>query len=344
MNYAKTRNYKNGAVTLLGPYISRGVISTKQITTYIFSLGLEWNKIEKLIQELAWRDYWQLVWINKKDQIFTDLKNSQLGIENHKIPKAIVNAQTNISAVDDAIRLLYSSGYMHNHMRMYVASICCNIAKCHWEVPSKWLYSHLYDGDLASNSLSWQWVAGTFSNKKYFANQSNINKYFETTQVNTFLDVEYSDFARIKIPEILIPLNDFNLECLLPNIKIPKLKNTRTLVYNYYNLDPTWHRDEAFQRVLLLEPSFFSKYPITKKCLDFAVDLSNNLENIQIFIGEFEELNKMVSSNNLFFKEHPTVLHYKGNQESRDWIFDTKDYYPSFFKFWNKCKKELKKK
>ena len=50
----------------------------------------------------------------------------------------------------------------------------------------------------------------------------------------------------------------------------------------------------------------------------------------------------MVSSDNLFFKEHPTVLHYKGNQESRDWIFDTKDYYPSFFKFWNKCKKELK--
>ena len=67
------------------------------------------------------------------------------------------------------------------------------------------------------------------------------------------------------------------------------------------------------------------------------------LENIQIFIGEFEELNKMVSSDNLFFKEHPTVLHYKGNQESRDWIFETKDYYPSFFKFWNKCKKELKK-
>ena len=72
------------------------------------------------MQELAWRDYWQLVWINKKDQIFSDLKNDQFGIENYKIPKAIVNAQTNISAVDDAIKLLYSSGYMHNHMRMYV--------------------------------------------------------------------------------------------------------------------------------------------------------------------------------------------------------------------------------
>ena len=121
-----------------------------------------------------------MVWINKKDQIFSDLKNDQLGIENYKIPKAIVNAQTNISAVDDAIKILYSSGYMHNHMRMYVASICCNIAKCHWSTPSKWLYSHLFDGDLASNSLSWQWVAGTFSNKKYYANQSNINKYFGT--------------------------------------------------------------------------------------------------------------------------------------------------------------------
>ena len=134
---------------MLSPYISRGVISTKQIVNYILSLNIDWYKTEKIIQELAWRDYWQLIWVNKKNQIFTDLKNPQQNIENHKIPDAIINAETKINAVDEAIKVLYSTGYMHNHMRMYVASVCCNIAKCHWLTPAKWLYSNSFANYIA---------------------------------------------------------------------------------------------------------------------------------------------------------------------------------------------------
>mgnify|MGYP006195700273 CR=1 FL=1 len=60
---------------------------------------------------------------------------------------------------------------------MYLAAMVCNNAKSHWLTPARWMYYHLLDGDLASNALSWQWVAGTFSHKKYIANQQNINKY-----------------------------------------------------------------------------------------------------------------------------------------------------------------------
>ena len=329
---------------MLSPYISRGVISTKQIVNYILSLNIGWYKTEKIIQELAWRDYWQLIWVNKKNQIFTDLKNPQQNIENHKIPDAIINAETKINAVDEAIKVLYSTGYMHNHMRMYVASVCCNIAKCHWLTPAKWLYSNLYDGDIASNHLSWQWVSGTFSNKKYYANQSNINKYFNSGQKGTFLDVEYPDFYSMATPDTLKPVSDLKTNCILPCLNDPEIRNIKTLVFNYYNLDPEWHKNEDFQKVLLLEPSFFEKFPINQNCLDFAISLSVNLKNIKLFVGEFQELAQIISFENLFYKEHPTNKHYKGNEENRDWICEQKGYYPSFFSFWKKCKKELKAK
>ena len=87
---------------------------------------------------------------------------------------------------------------MHNHLRMYVASIVCNVAQSHWINPARWMYYYLLDADWASNSLSWQWVAGSNSNKKYFANQDNINKYCLTTQKGTFLDLDYQKISKIR--------------------------------------------------------------------------------------------------------------------------------------------------
>ena len=73
------------------------------------------------------------------------------------------------------------------------------------------------------------------------------------------------------------------------------------------------------------------------------LDLSKNIDNIQLFVGEFNELKIITKKSNLYFKEHPLNNHYEGTMESRDWMFNVKGYYSSFFKFWNKCKKEIKK-
>ncbi|MEO5685193.1 MAG: FAD-binding domain-containing protein [Chitinophagaceae bacterium] len=70
--------------------------------------------------------------------------------------KNIAGAKTGITAIDEQITLLYETGYMHNPVRMYLAGITCNIGKAHWLQPARWMYYHLLDGDLASNSLSWQ--------------------------------------------------------------------------------------------------------------------------------------------------------------------------------------------
>jgi deoxyribodipyrimidine photo-lyase len=75
------------------------------------------------------------------------------------------------------VRQLYASGYLHNHARMWLASYCVHLRKVHWRAGADWLVGHLLDGDLASNHLSWQWVAATFSSKPYLFNAGNIVKY-----------------------------------------------------------------------------------------------------------------------------------------------------------------------
>lgn len=340
-SYSKTRNFLNGAVSRLSPYISRGVLSTKIVFKHLLSKNYKPYAIEKFIQELAWRDYWQNIWIVKKNEINNDLKSIQSNVSSSKVPSGIVDAKTGISAIDDAIVDFYKTGYLHNHMRMYIAALACNVGKCHWRVPAQWMYYHLLDGDWASNALSWQWVAGTNSNKKYFANQENINKFFYSKQKHTYLDVNYTSLYSMDVPKELSTHCSPNLKTSLPkmtNITIEPSKPT--LIYNYYNLDPVWRANQDANRILLLEPSVFKQYPVSKTCIEFAIKLSENIPGIKIFTGEFEDLTKINGITDIYFKEHPLNI-YRGNEDQRDWMSHTKGYFPSFFKFWNKCRKEL---
>ncbi len=340
--YARTRNFQDGAVTRLSPYISSGVISTKQVYEHVLSMNLPWDQTQKFIQELAWRDYWQQVWISKRDLIDRDLKNEQQPVAHYQLPSALLEAKTGIEVVDKGLLQLYETGYMHNHMRMYVAAIACNFGRAHWYQPAKWMYYHLLDGDWASNALSWQWVAGANANKKYYANQENINRFFNSSQQGTFLDRPYEDFPDMEIPDVLKTTTPFQVGTKLPERTETDFdRNEDFLIYNYYNLDPYWHRERTAKRVLLLEPSFFKKYPVSQKCLDFAIDLSKNIKGIRLFVGEFSELQQLYPGGNFIFKEHPTNSHYHGQEESRDWMADVKGYYPSFFAFWKKYKKKL---
>lgn len=341
--YAKTRNYGNGAVSYLSPYISRGIISTKFILHQLLDKGYSIHEMDKFIQELAWRDYWQQIWISKGDLINKDLKREQPDFHNKEVPVALTEGQTGIHIIDRHIDSLKNSGYMHNHMRMYAASIACNIGKSHWRVPAQWMYYHLLDGDWASNALSWQWIAGANANKKYYANQENINTFFDSNQQDTFLDVPYEAFDTLMCPEVLSNTHKPELKTVLPQSLPLELNfNIPTLIYNYYNLDPNWRKTESANRVLLLEPSTFKQYPVTKQCIDFALSLKENIPGIQLFVGEFDDLINQHSIETPISKEHPLNKHYKGQVDERDWMFDVKGYYPSFFAFWKCCKKEMK--
>lgn len=342
VGYGKSRNYIDGAVSYLSPYISRGTISTKFVYLSLLNRGFNPNAILKFIQELAWRDYWQQVWIAKGNAINQDLKHTQTPVITTGISKNLVDANTGIKVIDNSIEEFYKTGYLHNHLRMYIASILCNIGQNHWEHPAKWMYYHLLDADWASNALSWQWVAGANSNKKYYANQENINNFCSSNQRNTFLDVFYDDFENLSIPEVLLPSEILELKTPLQEPKgIIINENLPTLIYNFYNLDPLWKKEIPANRVLLLEPSHFEEYPVSQMTIDFIMSLSENIKNIQLFVGEFNELKDTYKLKDIYYKEHPLNNHYKGIEEQRDWMFSVKGYYPSFFAFWKKCKKEI---
>ena len=339
-NYAKSRNFINGSVSMLSPYISRGLLSTKIVVDYLSSKHSSLNKFEKFIQELAWRDYWQIVW--KYKNINNDIKREQSDVRQFGIPTSILSASTGIEAIDKSINSLYETGYVHNHARMYIASIICNIAKCHWKLPALWFYYHLLDGDWGSNALSWQWVSGTNSSKKYYANQSNINLFCHTNQKNTFLDLDYDKLTKIDVPIVLQEVEQPILKPINMNFNKFDLDFKKPLlIYNYYNIDPKWKSDLDANRVFLIEPSILHNYPISEKAISFAIELAENISGINFYFGFFNDLVKDFSLDNVYYKEHPLNSHYRGNMGSRDWIFQDQNYYPSFFKFWNSNKKTL---
>ena len=342
VKYAQSRNYINGQVNYLSPYISRGVISTKQVLDSILEKGYSSNQMESLIQQLCWRDYFQR--ISQVKDINQEIKQIQEHVEHKAIPLAITEGKTGIQAIDQSIQSLFESGYMHNHNRLYLAALTCNIAKSHWLHPAKWMYYHLLDGDWASNACSWQWVAGTNSSKKYYANQENINKYAASQQRKTYLDTSYEVLPEMEIPASLTATQEFDFELTLPEAsQIQFIPDQPTFIYNYYNLDPLWHKDESGNRILLIEPKFFQNYPVSKKCMDFMLDLSKNIPGIQIYVGSFQSFSTEYKETTIYFKEHPLNLGYRGVQEDRDWIAnDVVGYYPSFFAYWKKVKKHLK--
>ncbi len=339
IEYAATRNYIDGAVTILSPYISRGVISANQVLQILHDKGYTKEQSAKLIQEFAWREYFQRVWQHLEDDMLDDIRHRYTGILHRNMPVAIADATTGIDSIDEAIQKLYSTGYMHNHLRMYVASITCNIAKANWQLPSQWMYYHLLDGDLASNVCSWQWVSGNFSSRQYFCNQENINKYTHSNQQKTFLDKTYDELPDMSVPETLKSNLPINLHTGLPAKVIPQVDTSLPLViYTSYNLDPLWKQEIKANRILLLEPSHFKQYPVSEKVINFILALSKNIRGLQVFVGELYELRELSQFPAIFSKEHPLTKHFPGIKEERDWMFpETKGFFNSFSSYWNKC-------
>jgi deoxyribodipyrimidine photo-lyase len=344
LDYGKTRNFINGAVTYLSPYISRGVISTRDVFDHLKNEGYAWEPVEKLVQELAWRDFFQSVWIRLGDNINEDIKQPQEDVRHYQIPKALIDAKTGIEGIDVGIKNLYQTGYMHNHLRMYTASIACNVAKSYWKTPAHWMYYHLLDADWASNACSWQWVAGAFSQKKYYANQENINKYTTSRQRNSYLDVSYEQIGSIEVPEILQETVQFTLTTNLPETdeKFSINENLPTLIYNWYNMDFKWHQNLNANRILLLEPEVFEKYPISDLGVKFLIELSQNILGIQVFKGSFQALKTQLGSSKVIFKEHP-LNQYQGNMEARRFLTPMPNKsFNSFFGYWKYIEKSLR--
>jgi Deoxyribodipyrimidine photolyase len=169
-DYARTRNALDGAVTRLSPYLSHGLLSLPQAHAAI-SARHPLDPQHKLVYEFGWREYSHHAWAHRGAAILASLHPGPLPEHAYAdtLPADIREGRTGVPAIDCAVRELYASGYLHNHARMWLASYVVHLRKVHWRAGADWLYAHLLDGDLASNHLGWQWVAGTASHKPYFS-------------------------------------------------------------------------------------------------------------------------------------------------------------------------------
>jgi deoxyribodipyrimidine photo-lyase len=338
VKYARSRNFITGGVSYLSPYLSRGFITVPQVVARLRDRGIGMEQAEKFIQELAWREFYTRTWFQKGDGIFEDIRHPQEGIERFGVPKAVLQSTTGIQALDSALVNFPTTGYLHNHLRMYLAATICNVAKYHWLEPAQWMYYHLLDGDLASNALSWQWCAGTFSNKLYYANQENINRYTGSQQRGSYLDFEYEDLPSQPAPEILCSSVEAELVFTPPVTKALDIQaDLPTFIYTHYTLDPTFHEGEEGNRILVLEPSHFDKHPMSPRTMQFIYDLAANIPGLQIYYGEYRDLNTKG-----IFRDHPINAHFQGIREVHPSLAPgLQGEFNSFFSFWNKLSKQL---
>jgi deoxyribodipyrimidine photo-lyase len=181
VKYSKTRNYLDGAITGLSPYLRHGVLTLDEVR--VLALQRAGKAAEKLVNELGWRDYWQRVYQQIGDGVWKDRESYKTGFRPAdyapELPDDIRTGKTGLACVDAFSHELHTTGFLHNHVRMWVASYVIHWRRVRWQAGAKWFLEHLLDGDPASNNLSWQWIASTFSSKPYYFNRENIDQFTE---------------------------------------------------------------------------------------------------------------------------------------------------------------------
>jgi deoxyribodipyrimidine photo-lyase len=200
--YARTRNHLEGAVTQLSPYLTHGLLSLPQVLHGVLQRhGRELDVHHKFVYELGWRAFFHHVWAHRGAGILQSLHEGPLPDTAYarEVPADVRAGCTGVPVIDQAVRTLYATGWLHNHARMWLASYLVHLRQVHWRAGADWLYGHLLDGDLASNHLSWQWVAGTGSRKPYLFNAENVARYAPPAwhSPGTVVDADYALLDRV---------------------------------------------------------------------------------------------------------------------------------------------------
>ncbi len=203
--YSKLRNFDFGPenrsnISCLSPYITHGIISEKEVIKK--SLGkFSYSKNEKFIQEVLWRTYWK-GWLELRPSVWSDylikLNKIKKEFKNNQNYLNAIRGKTNIECFNSWVNELKENNYLHNHARMWFASIWIFTFELPWQLGAEFFMQHLYDGDAASNTLGWRWVAGVQTQgKHYLASEWNIKKFTN----NRFNNIKLNENAPPKLSE-----------------------------------------------------------------------------------------------------------------------------------------------
>ena len=210
-NYNSKRNFDFGPsnrenVSCLSPYITHRLITEYEVTKKVLSKHPH-QKVEKYIQEIFWRVYWK-GWLELRPKVWSDFIEDLKAIEENENYQKAINAQTNIDCFNEWVHELKENNYLHNHTRMWFASIWIFTLNLPWQKGAEFFMRHLFDGDAASNTLSWRWVAGLQTKGKHYVAQAwNISKFtnnkYQKVELNeNALPLTDSREYKLKAPEI----------------------------------------------------------------------------------------------------------------------------------------------
>ena len=197
IEYSKLRNFDYGPnqrtnISCLSPYVSHGIISEKEIINKCLK-KYSFIKNEKFIQEVLWRIYWK-GWLELRPIVWSDyledLKKIKENFKDNQKYLNAINGKTSIECFNYWVSELKNHNYLHNHARMWFASIWIFTLGLPWQLGAEFFMKYLFDGDCASNTLGWRWVAGVQTKgKNYIASEWNIKKFTN----NRFNNIELNE-------------------------------------------------------------------------------------------------------------------------------------------------------
>jgi hypothetical protein len=339
-NYNFKRNFDLGPddksnVSCLSPYISHRLITEYEVAKIVLA-KFPYQKVEKYIQEIFWRVYWK-GWLELRPQVWSDFTEDLKALKEDDNYKKAINGETQIKCFNDWVNELKENNYLHNHTRMWFASIWIFTLNLPWQKGAEFFMKHLFDGDAASNTLSWRWVAGLQTKGKHYVAQAwNISKFTN------------NKYQNVKLNENALPLTDKREYKLSPiNLDYDDNANENLLVFeNELNLEN--HKLKNYKNIyLILLTNEVRKIKLEKKVLDFKTKIINDqkkrLDQIKILneielqslakeILSFDVIHPSIGENysylNSLRKKLNLKLSFILNEEDKfSWQFSNKGYF-----------------
>ena len=281
-DYSKLRNFDFGPsnrsnISCLSPYITHGVINELEVINKSLK-KFSFAKNEKFIQEVLWRVYWK-GWLELRPNVWTDYLNELKKIREEFIDNAdyknAIEGSTNIECFNEWVNELKENNYLHNHARMWFASIWVFTLELPWQLGAEFFMNHLYDGDAASNTLGWRWVAGIQTQgKNYLASEWNINKFTNNR------------FKNIKLNENAKPLSSDKMYSVInKSFKNSEIFEDKTLLIFENNMafEFSDFKEDKFKKIFLVLNNTNRTIELSEKVLKFKANL---LEDQKIRLEE----------------------------------------------------------
>ena len=281
-DYSKLRNFDFGPsnrsnVSCLSPYITHGIINELEVINKSLK-KFSFAKNEKFIQEVLWRVYWK-GWLELRPDVWSDylieLDKIKKEFKNNQSYLDAIEGKTNVDCFNQWVIELKESNYLHNHTRMWFASIWIFTLELPWQLGAEFFMQHLYDGDAASNTLGWRWVAGIQTQgKHYLASEWNINKFTNNR------------FKNIKLSENAKPIsNDKIYSVINKSFKNSEILEDKTLLIfeNNMTFELSDFKEHKFKKILLVSNNTDRAIKLSEKVLKFKANL---LEDHKIRLKE----------------------------------------------------------